>query len=74
VIRAALKLAGCSPADVYRTRTYLTDAADWEAVGRAHGEVFADFPPASTMLVVKELLRPEWRVEIEADAVTGGRR
>jgi enamine deaminase RidA (YjgF/YER057c/UK114 family) len=74
VIRAALKLAGCSLADVYRTRTYLTEAADWETVGRAHGEAFADFPPASTMLVVKGLLRPAWRVEIEADAVTGGRR
>ena len=74
VIRAALELAGYSLADVYRTRTYLTDAADWEAAGRAHGEAFADFPPASTMVVVKGLLRPEWRVEIEADALVGGRR
>ena len=74
VIRAALKLAGCSLADVYRTRTYLTDVADWEAAGRAHGEAFADFPPASTMIVVNGLLRPEWRVEIEADALLGGRR
>lgn len=73
VIRAALELAGCSLVDVYRTRTYLTDAADWEAAGRAHGEAFADFPPASTMVVVKGLLRPEWRVEIEADALVGGR-
>lgn len=74
VIRAALKLARCTLADVYRTRTYLTHLADWEAVGRAHGEAFADFPPASTMLVVKGLLRPEWRVEIEVDAVIGGHR
>ena len=74
VIRTALKLAGCTLADVYRTRTYLIAAQDWEAVGRAHGEAFADFPPASTMVVVKGLLRPEWRVEIEADALLGGRR
>jgi enamine deaminase RidA (YjgF/YER057c/UK114 family) len=69
VIRAALESAGCSPADVYRTRMYITDAAAWEAVGRAHGEMFAEHPPASTMVVIKELLRPEWLVEIEADAV-----
>jgi enamine deaminase RidA (YjgF/YER057c/UK114 family) len=69
VIKSALASAGCSPADVYRTRMYLTDADDWEAVGRAHGEVFSSSPPASTMVVVKGLLRPEWRVEIEADAV-----
>ena len=74
VIRAALKIAGCSLADVYRTRTFLADAGDWEAVGRAHGEAFAEVPPASTMVVVKELLRPEWRVEIEADALAPGRR
>lgn len=69
VIRSALTRAGCSVADVYRTRIYLTDAADWKAVGRAHGEYFSGNPPASTMVVVKGLLRPEWRVEIEADAV-----
>ena len=69
VIKAALSRAGCSVADVYRTRIFLTDAADWKAVGRAHGECFAGSPPASTMVVVKALLRPEWRVEIEADAV-----
>jgi enamine deaminase RidA (YjgF/YER057c/UK114 family) len=68
VIKTALESAGARLADVYRTRMYLTDAGDWEAVGRAHGEVFAGNPPASTMVVVKELLRPEWRVEMEADA------
>ena len=73
VIRSSLKLAGCTLADVYRTRIYLTDVADWEAAGRAHGEAFADHPPASTMVIVKGLLRPEWRVEIEADALVGGR-
>ena len=48
---------------------YITSAEIWEAVGRAHGEMFAAHPPASTMVVVKELLRPEWLVEIEADAM-----
>jgi enamine deaminase RidA (YjgF/YER057c/UK114 family) len=69
VIRSALASAGCSAADVYRTRIYITDAAVSEPVGRAHGEMFAEHPPASTMVVVKALLRPEWLVEIEADAV-----
>ncbi|HEY8761171.1 MAG TPA: RidA family protein [Candidatus Dormibacteraeota bacterium] len=69
VIRSALASAGCSVAEVYRTRIYITDVAVWEAVGRAHGEMFAGNPPASTMVVVAKLLRPEWLVEIEADAV-----
>lgn len=69
VIENALGQAGCTLADVFRTRMFLTRALDWEEVGRAHGEVFAANPPASTMVVVKELLRPEWVVEIEADAV-----
>jgi enamine deaminase RidA (YjgF/YER057c/UK114 family) len=73
VIESALTRAGCSVDAVYRTRIYLTDAADWEAVGKAHGECFAGSPPASTMVVVKGLLRPEWRVEIEADAVRTAR-
>jgi enamine deaminase RidA (YjgF/YER057c/UK114 family) len=68
VIKASLEQAGSSLADVYRTRMYITRALDWEEVGRAHGEYFADHPPASTMVVVKQLLRPEWVVEIEADA------
>ena len=69
IIAGALGDAGASPGDVIRTRTYLTDAGDWEAVGRAHGEVFADVRPASTMVVVGALLDPRWRVEIEAEAV-----
>jgi enamine deaminase RidA (YjgF/YER057c/UK114 family) len=52
-----------------RTRVFITDPADWEAIGRAHGEVFGDARPAATMVVVAGLLDPVWKVEIEADAV-----
>ena len=69
VIRAALEAAGCTLADVYRTRVYITRALDWEQVGRAHGEAFGAHPPATSMVVVSALLRPEWVVEIEADAL-----
>jgi enamine deaminase RidA (YjgF/YER057c/UK114 family) len=48
---------------------YLTHTEDWQEVGRAHGEIFANIRPAATMVVVKELLNPKWRVEIEAEAV-----
>ena len=69
IIGEALAALGCGFADVVRTRIYLTDAADWQAVGAAHGEVFGDVRPAATMLVVAALLDPRWRVEIEAEAV-----
>jgi enamine deaminase RidA (YjgF/YER057c/UK114 family) len=69
IILAALDEAGAGPEHVVRTRTYLTDVADWEAAGRAHGEVFAEFRPASTMVVVSGFLDPRWVVEMEADAV-----
>jgi enamine deaminase RidA (YjgF/YER057c/UK114 family) len=69
IILAALAEAGAGPEHVVRTRTYLTDVADWEAAGRAHGEVFAEFRPASTMVVVSGFLDPRWVVEMEADAV-----
>jgi enamine deaminase RidA (YjgF/YER057c/UK114 family) len=69
IIRAALEKAGARLDDVVRTRMYLTHAEDWEAVGRAHGEVFGSIRPAATMIVVAKLLNPAWRVEIEADAV-----
>ena len=69
IIVAALAEAGAGPEHVARTRTYLTDARDWEEAGRAHGEVFADIRPASTMIVVRGFLDPRWRVEMEADAI-----
>jgi enamine deaminase RidA (YjgF/YER057c/UK114 family) len=71
IIGDALAEAGATFADVVRTRTYLLDAADSEAVGRVHGEVFGDVRPASTMIVVAGLLDHRWRVEIEAEAVVG---
>ena len=71
IIVSALADAGAVPEDVVRTRTYLVDAGDWEAVGRAHGEVFRDIRPASTMIVVAGLLDPRWKVEIEAEAIVG---
>jgi enamine deaminase RidA (YjgF/YER057c/UK114 family) len=71
IILEALDRAGSGPADVVRTRVYLVEAADWEAVGRAHGRVFGAVRPASTMVVVRGLLDPRWRVEMEAEAVVG---
>ena len=71
VIAAAIVELGGSTKDVVRTRMLLTDAADAEAVGRVHARWFADVRPAATMVVVAGLLRPEWRVEVEAEAVLG---
>jgi enamine deaminase RidA (YjgF/YER057c/UK114 family) len=65
----ALKKAGSSLDHVVRTRMYLTSVEDWQAVGRVHGEYFADIRPAATMVVVAKLLNPTWRIEIEMDAV-----
>ena len=69
IIGEALKALGGSYADVVRTRMYITDAADADLVGRAHGSAFKNVRPASTMLVVPALIRPEWKVEIEAEAL-----
>jgi enamine deaminase RidA (YjgF/YER057c/UK114 family) len=69
IMLAALAEAGARREHVVRTRMYLVDAADWEAVGRAHGAVFAAVRPTSTMVVVAALLDPRWRVEMEAEAV-----
>jgi enamine deaminase RidA (YjgF/YER057c/UK114 family) len=69
IIVEALHEAGAGPEHVVRTRMYLVDAADQDAVGRAHHAVFADVRPAATMIVVAGLLDPRWKVEIEAEAV-----
>jgi enamine deaminase RidA (YjgF/YER057c/UK114 family) len=72
IIAAALAEAGASLADVVRTRVYLTRTADFEEVGRAHGEAFSEIRPANTTLTVAELVDPRWLVEIEAEAVVTG--
>jgi len=70
-VERALVRAGAKLEDVVRTRVFVRDIGAWERIGRAHGEVFRDIRPASTMVQVEALIDPEMLVEIEADAVTG---
>ncbi|MBA3380062.1 MAG: RidA family protein [Chloroflexia bacterium] len=71
IIMTALAEVGSGPADGGRTRMFITDAADADAVGTAHGAVFGEARPAATMVIVAGLLDPRWKVEIEAEAIVG---
>ncbi len=68
-IEKALHEAGANFRDVVRTRMYVTDITRWEAVGRAHGQIFRDIRPAATMVEVSRLIDPDMLVEIEVEAV-----
>ncbi len=68
IILEAVEALDGTREDVVRTRMYISDASNWDAVSRAHGEFFRDIYPASTLVIVREHLDPRWQVEIEAEA------
>jgi enamine deaminase RidA (YjgF/YER057c/UK114 family) len=69
IIERALQELGTDLSSIVRTRMFVTDISKWKEFGRAHGEYFRDFPPATTMVEVKSLIEPDLLIEIEADAV-----
>ena len=72
IIEKAVTEAGGKLSDLIRTRIFITDMSFWEEVGRVHGEYFRDIRPASTLVEVKGLARPDWLVEIEAEGLIEG--